>query len=80
VRSNLATAQRSIEQQTDQLNRLSEIARDQVKTLQDELQKLVEAVARSLQLATERDVESLRRKVSNLEKRVNELARESAAA
>lgn len=84
VRKNLTEAQKAIEGriegQTDQLTRLVESARRQLGPLENELRRGFERVARSLNLALEEDVESLRRKIATLEKRVGEIARENKAA
>ena len=54
--------------------------RTQLQTIEDQFRKGVETVAKSFDIATTREVDALRRKLSNLEKRVTELTRESAAA
>ena len=55
-------------------------ARKQLAGAETQLLKGVETIARSLHLAVEKDVDSLRRKLHQLEKRVGELDRESKAA
>jgi molecular chaperone GrpE (heat shock protein) len=55
-------------------------ARKQLADAETQLLRGVETVARSLHLAVEKDVDSLRRKLHQLEKRVGELDRESKAA
>jgi len=82
VRENIETAQKRIETQTDQLGlgKLPEMARKQLSDLEEQLRQGVERAAKALQIATDRDLEALRRKLTALEKRVNELSRESAAA
>jgi polyhydroxyalkanoate synthesis regulator phasin len=57
-----------------------EDARRQVRPIEEQLLRGVESVARSLNLAVERDVEALRRKITTLEKRINEIVRENEAA
>lgn len=82
VRENIETAQKRIEKQTDRLGlgALSEIARKQLSEIEEQLRQGVERAAKALQIATEHDLDALRRKVTALEKRVSELSRESAAA
>jgi hypothetical protein len=88
VRKNLESAFESIEARTV---RFSEVptwarkqldeARKQLAGAEEQLLKAVETVARSLNLAVEKDVDALRRKLHQIEKRVAELAdRESKAA
>jgi polyhydroxyalkanoate synthesis regulator phasin len=80
VRKRLVAARKSFEKQADQITQVIEEARKQVRPLEEQLLRGVESVARSLNLAVERDVDALRRKVSTLEKRVNEIVRETEAA
>ncbi len=82
VRTNIEKAQKDFEKQTNdfELGKLPEVVRTQLQSIEDQLRKGVETVAKSLDIATTRDVDALRRKLSNLEKRVAELTRESAAA
>jgi archaellum component FlaC len=80
VRKNFAHAQKAIEDQTDQLAKLLESVRRQLKPVEEQLQKGVERLAHSLNIATESDLDALRRKFASLEKRVAELAKESRAA
>jgi len=87
VRKNLETALETIAAR----GRFSEVptwarkqldeARKQLSGAEEQLLKGVETVAKSLNLAVEKDVDTLRRKLVQLEKRVLELAeRESKAA
>jgi hypothetical protein len=88
VRKNFETALETIESRTVRFSDVPEWARKQIdearKQLNDaetQLLKGVETVARGLHLAVDRDVDALRRKLNQLEKRVGELAeRESKAA
>lgn len=82
VRRNIEDAQKTFEKQTNQfeLGKLPEVVRDQLDAIEQQLRKGVETLAKSLDLATSREVDTLKRKLSNLEKRVSELSRESAAA
>ena len=87
VRKNVEAALETIESRTVRFSDVPEWTRKQLdearKQLSDaevQLRKGVETVARSLHLATDKDVDGLRRKLSHLEKRVNELAGESKAA
>jgi len=82
VRTNIEDAQKTFEKQANQfeLGKLPEVVRSRLDSVEQQLRKGVEAVARSLDIATTREVDALRRKLSNLEKRVGELTRESAAA
>ncbi len=82
VRNNFEEAQKNLEKQANEfdLGKLPEVVREQLQTIEDQLRKGVETVAKSLDIATTREVDALRRKLSNLEKRVAELTRESAAA
>lgn len=82
VRNNFEEAQKNLEKQANEfdLGKLPEVVREQLQTIEDQFRKGVETVAKSLDIATTREVDALRRKLSNLEKRVAELTRESAAA
>jgi len=88
VRKNLETALETIESRTVRFSDAPEWARKQLddarKRLNDaetQVLKGVETIARSLHLAVDRDVDALRRKLNQLEKRLGELAeRESKAA
>ena len=80
VRKNFATAQKAIEDQTDQLAKLVETVRRQLRPVEEQIQGGIERIAKSLSIATESDLDSLRRKLTSLEKRVAELAKESRAA
>lgn len=82
VRKNIDEAQKNFEKQTSEfeLGKLPEVVREQLQDIEAQLRKGVETLAKSLDIATTREVDALRRKVSNLEKRVAELTRESAAA
>jgi len=80
VRKRLVAARKTIEEQADQIGKLFDEARKQIHPLEEQLLRGVESVARSLNIAVERDVDALRRKVSTLEKRVNEMVRENEAA
>lgn len=82
VRKNIDDAQKNFEKQTSEfeLGKLPEVVREQFQSIETQLRKGVETVAKSLDIATTREVDALRRKLSNLEKRVTELTRESAAA
>lgn len=88
VRKNLETALETIESRTVRFSEVPDWARKQLdearKQLSDaeaQLLKGVETVARGLHLAVDKDVDALKRKLHQLEKRVGELAdRESKAA
>ena len=82
VRNNIEEVQKNFEKQTGEfeLGKLPEVVRTQLQTIEDQFRKGVETVAKSLDIATTREIDALRRKLSNLEKRVTELTRESAAA
>lgn len=87
VRKNVEAALETLESRTVRFSDVPEWARKQLdearKQLTEaetQLRKGVEVVARGLHLATDKDVDGLRRKLSHLEKRVNELAGESKAA
>ncbi len=82
VRTNIEEAQKNFEKQSNEfeLGKLPEVVRTQLQTIEEQVRKGVEAVAKSLDIATTREVDALRRKLSNLEKRVAELSRESATA
>ncbi|MBM4269248.1 MAG: hypothetical protein FJ144_22015 [Deltaproteobacteria bacterium] len=88
VRDNFETAQKRLEKQTDrlglgklpELTKLPELAKKQLSEIEEQLRQGVEWAAKALQIATEHDLDALRRKVAALEKRVSELTRESAAA
>ncbi|MDG2307769.1 MAG: hypothetical protein P8R42_24580 [Candidatus Binatia bacterium] len=82
VRNNIEEAQKNFEKQTEEfeLGKLPEVVRTQLQTIEGQFRKGVETVAKSFDIATTREVDALRRKLSNLEKRVTELTRESAAA
>lgn len=87
VRENLETALETIESRTVRFSEVPEWARKRVddarKQLGDaeaQLLKGVETIARSLHLAVDKDVDALRRKLHQLEKRVVELSGESKAA
>lgn len=82
VRDNIETAQKRLEKQTDSLGlaKLTDLARKQLSEIEEQLRQGVERAAKALQIATDHDLDALRRKVAALEKRVSELSRESAAA
>lgn len=88
VRKNLESALETIESRTVRFSEVPDWARKQLdearKQLSDaetQLLKGVETVARGLHLAVDKDVDALKRKLHQLEKRVGELAdRESKAA
>ncbi len=82
VRSNLEQAQRNFEEQTSSFSflQMPEFARKQLETLEGEIRKRLNSLTKSLDIANSRDVDTLRRKVSSLEKKVNELSREKRAA
>merc|ERR1711939_51067 len=82
VRTNIEEAQKNFEKQANEfdLGKLPEVVREQLQTIEAQFRKGVETVAKSLDIATTREVDAMRRKLSNLEKRVAELTRESAAA
>jgi hypothetical protein len=88
VRKNLETALETLESRTVRFSDVPEWARKQLdgarKQLSDaetQLLKGVETFARGLHLAVDKDVDALRRKLVQLEKRVGEIAeRESSKA
>lgn len=82
VRENIDQAREQIEERTGDwadLGRLPEYLGEQLETLQKEFVATVNRVARSLRISTDKELDALRRKVSQLEKKVNELATKSAA-
>ncbi|MBM4242868.1 MAG: hypothetical protein FJ148_03520 [Deltaproteobacteria bacterium] len=87
VRKNVAAALETIDSRTRRLSDVPdwawqqlEGARKQLSDAEIQLRKGVEVVARGLHVALDKDVDGLRRKLSHLEKRVNELSGESKAA
>lgn len=88
VRKNIETALETIEARTvrfsdvpDWARKQLDDARKQLSEAEAQLFKGVETIARGLHLAVEKDVDSLRRKLHQLEKRIGEIAdRESKAA
>ena len=88
VRKNLESALETIEARTvrfsevpDWTRKQLDDARKQLAEAETQLRKGVETIARGLHLAVEKDVDALRRKLNQLEKRVAELSdRESKAA
>ena len=89
VQENIKEAQKSFEKAqkdfeksagTFDLERLPEYVRAPLASIEKRLRKAVSGYAKGLDLATTRDIEALKRKVSALEKRVGELARGSEAA
>lgn len=82
VVSNIEEVQKNLEKQTQdwEIGKLPEAVRSQLQTIEAQVRKGVETLAKQFDIATSRDVDALRRKLSNLEKRVAELTRESAAA
>lgn len=80
VRKNLENAQQAIEEQRAQIGKLPEVARDQMRGLEERVRKGIESVAQRLNLVTDREFDGLRRKVSQLERRLGEVERHSRAA
>ena len=82
VRTNLEQAQRTFEEQTGSFDflRLPEFARKQLESLEEEVRKRLNTLTKSLDIANTKDVNALRRKITSLEKKVNELTREKRAA
>ena len=80
VQKNVEAALETLESRTVRLSDVPDWARKQLTEAETQLRKGVEEVARSLHIALDKDVDGLRRKLSHLEKRVNELAGESKAA
>ena len=80
VRKNVEAALETIESRTVRLSDVPDWTRKQLSEAESQLRKGVEVVARGLHIALDKDVDSLRRKLSHLEKRVNELSGESKAA
>ena len=77
VRNNFDEAQKNFEKQTTEFEfeKLPEMVRTQLRSIEGEVRKAVVAVAKSFDIATTSEVDALRRKLSNLEKRVSELRR-----
>lgn len=80
VQRNVASAQKAFEERGDQLARLLDAVRRQLRPIETRLRKGTEQLARGLNLAVESDVDALRRRVHTLEKRLGELTQESKAA
>lgn len=80
VRKNVEAALETIESRTVRLSDVPDWTRKQLSEAESQLRKGVEVVARGLHIALDKDVDGLRRKLSHLEKRVNELSGESKAA
>ncbi len=79
VRKNLDDARGTIEERTGEWPKLPEFFEKQLEALQKEFLASVAKLAKSLRLSTDRELDSLKRKVSALEKKVNELASQKAA-
>ncbi len=82
VRKNIEDAQKTIEERTSSLGfgMLPDLVQEQLDRVEASLRKSLLSLVKSFDIATSRDVDSLRRKVTSLEKKINELTRESAAA
>lgn len=87
VRRNVAAVLETIETRTIRLSGVPDwarqqldAARDQMNEAETQLRRGVEVVARGLHIALDKDVDTLRRKLSQLEKRVHDLSGESKAA
>ena len=82
VRDNLENAQKNIEEQAEtfDLVGLRKSVQDQVEGLEKRLRGGVLAMAKSMDIATAKEIDSLRRKVLQLEKRITELTRDTADA
>jgi len=80
VRKNLEAALETVESRTVRFSEVPDWARKQISDAESQLRRGVETIARGLHLAVDRDVDALRRKLHQLEKRVGELAGESKAA
>jgi vacuolar-type H+-ATPase subunit H len=80
VRKNIEAAQKAIDEQRDQLGKLPEVARDRLRAIEEGVRKGVERLAGAFNLVTEREFDGLRRKVSQLERRLGEVERHSRAA
>jgi hypothetical protein len=87
VRKNLENALETLESRTvrfsavpDWARQQLDEARKQLAEAETQLRKGVETIARGLHLATEKDVDSLRRKLAQLEKRVGEIAEQQSRA
>lgn len=82
VRKNLDDARDTIEERTGEWPawpKLPEFFDKQLEALQKEFLGSVAKLAKSLHLSTDRELDSLKRKVSALEKKVNEIASQKAA-
>ena len=82
VRKNIDEARESLEERTaewPEWAKISEFVEKQFENLQNEFLVTVEKVAKSLRLSTEKELDSLKRKVAQLEKKIGELARKQAA-
>jgi uncharacterized protein YhaN len=82
VRKNLDEARESIEERASvwpDFLAVPTYVEKQVETLQSEFLKAVASVAKSLRLSTRHDLDALKRKVSQLEKKVAALSEDKAA-
>ena len=82
VRRNLDEARESIEERTggwSDLFAMPPYVEKQVESLQSEFLKVVGTVAKSLRLSTRGELDTLKRKVSQLEKKVAALSEDKAA-
>ncbi|MFP6663350.1 MAG: hypothetical protein VCC00_04015 [Deltaproteobacteria bacterium] len=82
VRKNIDNARGSIEERTGEWpewTKLPEFFEKQLESLQKEFLVTVEKLAKSLRLSTDKELDALKRKVSALEKKVNDLTSQKAA-
>lgn len=81
VRKNIDEARESIEERTGTWPQieLPEFFEQGLENFQKEFLATVERVAKALNISTDDELTSLRKKVEKLEKKVNELARKQAA-